>query len=152
MKVLINNKKAYHEYEIIETVEAGINLIGCEVKSLRQGEANLVDAFARVEKGQVYLVGCYIKNYAEGSFANVEERRTRRLLLHKNEIKRLDSKIKEKSYTLIPTRIYLSESLVKVEIGLARGKKSFDKRDAKRDKDLARSADRDIKDYKLKKR
>jgi SsrA-binding protein len=139
-KLIAANRKAYHDFHIDETVEAGIALVGTEVKSLRAGRANLRDSYAEVRAGEVYLVGAHISPYEQGNLANHEPLRPRKLLLHRKEIARLESRIKEKGYTLVPTRMYFSGDKAKVELGLARGKRQYDKR-----ADLARrDADRDI--------
>lgn len=139
-KVLATNKKAYHDYFVDETFEAGIALTGTEVKSLRENRANLRDSFATVKGREVWLHGVHISPYSHGNRSNVDPDRSRKLLLHKAEIRYLLGKTKERGYTLVPLRIYLSPAnLVKIEIGLARGKKLYDKRqdmaarDAKRD-------------------
>lgn len=147
MRVVATNKKAYHDYTIEDTFEAGINLIGCEVKSIRLSEVNLKDSYVKVTDTQLTLVGTYIKNYEKGSFSNLESRRDRRLLMHANEIRRISSKVKEKGYTVIPLKMYFKDSLVKVEIGLARGKQLFDKREALAKKDLDRTLDRETKAF-----
>lgn len=144
MKIISTNKKAYHDFSVIETFETGINLVGCEVKSIRRGEVNLKDSYAEIRDGQLLLKNAYIKPYDKGSFSNVEPRRDRRLLMHKNEIMRLLGKVKEKGFSLVPLKIYLNGSLVKAEIALAKGKKLFDKRDALMKKDLDRQQQRDI--------
>jgi SsrA-binding protein len=136
-KLVADNRKARHDYFIDETVEAGIVLVGTEVKSLRAGRVNLRDSYAEVRGGQVYLNGVHISAYEQGNIWNHEPIRSRKLLLHKREIDRLAGKVREKGYTLVPTRMYFRGSHAKVELGLARGKKSYDKRDtiAKRDAD-----------------
>jgi SsrA-binding protein len=136
-KLIADNRKARHDYFIDETVEAGIVLVGTEVKSLRAGRVNLRDSYAEVRGGQVYLNGVHISAYEQGNIWNHEPIRSRKLLLHKREIDRLAGKVREKGYTLVPTRMYFRGSHAKVELGLARGKKSYDKRDtiAKRDAD-----------------
>lgn len=144
MKIISTNKKAYHDFSVIETFETGINLVGCEVKSIRRGEVNLKDSYAEIRDGQLLLKNAYIKPYDKGSFSNVEPRRDRRLLMHKNEIMRLLGKVKEKGFSLVPLKIYFNGSLVKAEIALAKGKKLFDKRDAIMKKDLDRQQQRDI--------
>jgi SsrA-binding protein len=139
-KMIAQNKKARHEYSIVDTFECGIVLMGTEVKSLRLGRASLTDAFATIDDGEVYLHNVHIPEYAFGSWTNHTPRRVRKLLLHKSEILRLIGKIKESGLTLVPTALYFVEGKVKVEVALARGKKSYDKR-----QDLAkRDADREI--------
>ena len=146
-KTEITNKKAFHDYFVEDTLEVGINLIGCEVKSIRQGACNLTDSFCRIENGQLLLVNCYVKNYDKGSFSNTESRRTRRLLAHKTEILRLRAKSVEKGFTLVPLKIYFSGSLVKVQFGLCKGKKLYDKKRSIMEKDVARDVQKEIKRY-----
>src|SRR6478672_5723671 len=139
-KVIASNRKARHDYTILDTVEAGIALMGTEVKSLRAGRASLVDAFGQEKDGELYLYGLHIPEYAQGTWTNHEPRRTRKLLLHRDEIRRLIGKTRESGLTLVPLSLYFSDGWAKVEIGLARGKKSYDKR-----QDLAkRDAEREI--------
>ena len=139
-KVIAQNRKARHDYTILDTYEAGIALTGTEVKSLRLGRASLVDGFATIDDGEVYLRNVHIPEYEHGSWTNHEPRRTRKLLLHRGEILRLVGKTKEGGLTLVPLSLYFSQGKVKVEIALARGKKSYDKR-----QDLARrDADREV--------
>lgn len=134
------NRKARHDYAILETLEAGIALQGTEVKSLRAGRASLVDGFAMIDNGEVWLHNIHIPEYVQGSWTNHTPRRTRKLLLHRSEIERLIGKTKESGLTLVPLSIYFTRGKAKVEIGLARGKKSYDKR-----QDLARrDADREV--------
>ncbi len=146
MKIIATNKKAYHDYFIVEKFEAGINLIGCEVKSLRKGEVNLKDSFVKVDDG-LTLISCNIANYDKGSYANADPLRPRRLLMNKREIKRLRSKVVEKGFTVVPLSMYFSGSLVKVEIALAKGKMLYDKKDAIAEKDVKRDLERQVKDY-----
>ncbi|MEU4368977.1 SsrA-binding protein SmpB [Micromonospora chersina] len=139
-KVVASNKKARHDYAILDTYEAGMSLTGTEVKSLRAGRASLVDAFAQERDGELYLHGMHIPEYTQGTWTNHEPRRTRKLLLNRLEIDRLIGKTKESGLTMVPLQVYFSDGWAKVEIGLARGKKSYDKR-----QDLAkRDADREI--------
>ena len=139
-KLVASNRKARHDYTIVDTYEAGIRLLGTEVKSLRAGRASLVDAFAQDKEGEIFLYGLHIPEYAQGTWTNHEPRRTRKLLLHRDEIRRLIGKTRESGLTLVPLSLYFSDGWAKVEIGLARGRKSYDKRDA-----LAkRDADREI--------
>jgi SsrA-binding protein len=134
------NRKAFHDFFVEDKLEAGIVLLGTEVKSARQGRVNLRDSYAEVREGEVYLVGAHISPYEQGNLANHEPLRPRKLLLHVNEIARLQQKINERGYTLVPTRMYFRGSRVKVEIALAHGKKQYDKR-----ADLAsRDAQRDV--------
>lgn len=146
-KVITTNKKAFHDYFVVETLECGINLVGCEVKSLRKGEVNLADSYCRVENGRLMLLGCHIKSYDKGSFSNVASRRDRRLLAHKREIMRILGKVKEKGYSLVPLKMYFKGALVKVEVGLVRGKQNFDKKNAILQKDLDRDQQRAVKEY-----
>jgi SsrA-binding protein len=134
-KVIVSNRKARHDYTILDTYEAGIMLLGTEVKSLRLGRASLVDSFATVDEGEIFLRNVHIPEYTQGSWTNHEPRRTRKLLLHRSEIERLIGKTQEGGLTLVPLRMYFSDGKVKVELALARGKKSYDKRNdlAKRD-------------------
>jgi SsrA-binding protein len=145
-KVVASNRKARHDYAILDTYEAGIALTGTEVKSLRAGRASLVDAFAQERDGEIYLHGMHIPEYAQGTWTNHEPRRTRKLLLNRLEINRLIGKLKESGLTLVPLSLYFSDGWAKVEVGLAKGKKSYDKRQdlAKRDADreIARAAGR----------
>jgi len=138
--VIAQNRKARHDYTILDTYEAGVALLGTEVKSLRMGRASLVDAYATVDGGEVFLRGLYIPEYLQGSWTNHEPRRTRKLLLHRAEIERLIGKIREGGLTLVPLSLYFTDGKVKCEIALARGKKAYDKRH-----DLAqRDANREI--------
>ncbi|MCL5028849.1 MAG: SsrA-binding protein SmpB [Bacteroidetes bacterium] len=139
------NRKARHDYSIIQTFEAGIVLQGTEVKSLRLAKANLVDSYANLKDGEVWLVGAHISVYDQGSINNHEPTRTRKLLLNKSEIRKLIGKVKEKGLTLIPLRLYFKNGKVKVELALAKGKKTYDKREAIAKKDFQRSQERKIK-------
>ncbi len=134
-KVVASNRKARHDYAILDTYEAGIALTGTEVKSLRAGRASLVDAFGQVSNGEVYLHGMHIPEYAQGTWTNHEPRRTRKLLLKRPEIGRLVGKLQESGLTLVPLSVYFSDGWAKVELALARGKRAYDKRQdlAKRD-------------------
>ena len=145
MKLIANNKKAYHDYFILETYEAGIALHGTEVKSLRMGKCSIKEAFIRVENEEVYVYGMHISPYEKGNIFNKDPLRVRKLLLHKSEIRKLLGKTKEKGMTLVPLKVYFKDSLVKVEIGLARGKKLYDKRQDIAKKDAQREAQRDFK-------
>ena len=144
-KIVANNKKAFFYYFIEETYEAGISLAGTEVKSLRMGKGSIKETFIRIEKGEVYLYGMHISPYEKGNIFNKDPLRVRKLLLHRYEINKLLGKIKEKGYTLVPLNIYFKGSLVKVEVGLARGKKLYDKREAIAKKDQRREHERDFK-------
>ena len=145
VKLIANNKKAYHDYFIEDTCEAGIALHGTEVKSLRMGKCSIKEAFIRIEKGEVYIYGMHINPYEKGNIFNKDPLRTRKLLLHKSEIAKLGSKIAEKGYTLVPLQVYFKGSLVKVEMGLARGKKLYDKRADIAKKDMRREAEKEFK-------
>ena len=142
MKLITTNKKAFHDYNVVETLECGINLIGCEVKSLRCGEVNLADSYCRIVNGSLVLVNCHIKNYDKGSYSNVASRRDRRLLAHKREIMRMLGKVKEKGYSMVPLKLYFKDSLVKVEVGLVKGKRDYDKKEALLKKDAERDLQR----------
>ncbi len=144
-KLIANNKKAYHDYFILEKYEAGIALNGTEVKSLRMGKCSIKEAYVRIENGEVYIYGMHISPYEKGNIFNRDPLRTRKLLLHRSEINKLTGKIKEKGMTIMPLRVYFKGSLVKVEIGLARGKKIYDKRQDIAKKDQEREARRDFK-------
>ena len=144
-RIIKNNKKAYHDYFIDETYEAGIALAGTEVKSLRQGKCSIKEAYVSIEKGQVYINGMHINPYEKGNIFNKDPLRKRKLLLHKSEINKLIVKTKEKGTTIVPLKVYFSNSLVKLEIGLARGKKLYDKRQSLAKKDQKREAERDFK-------
>jgi SsrA-binding protein len=139
------NRKARHDYSILQTFEAGIVLQGTEVKSLRLGKANLVDSYATLKDGEMWLVGAHINIYEQGNINNHEPTRTRKLLLNKSEIRKLVGKVKEKGLTLIPLRLYFKNGKAKVEIALAKGKKIYDKREAIAKKDLQRDSERKIK-------
>jgi SsrA-binding protein len=139
-KVIASNRKARHDYTILDTYEAGIALTGTEVKSLRAGRASLVDAFAQESNGEIFLHGVHIPEYAQGTWTNHEPRRTRKLLLNRIEIVKLIGKLRESGLTLVPLSLYFSDGWAKVELGLARGKRAYDKR-----QDLAqRDANREI--------
>ncbi len=139
------NRKARHEYSVLQTFEAGIVLLGTEVKSLRQGKANLVDSYAALKNGGVWLIGAHISEYTQGNINNHIPTRDRKLLLNKSEIRRLIGKVKEKGLTLIPLRMYFKEGKVKVELALAKGKKVYDKRESIAKRDLQREQERKIK-------
>jgi SsrA-binding protein len=134
-KVVASNRKAYHDYAILDTFEAGMALTGTEVKALRSGRASLVDAFGQVKDGEIYLHGMHIPEYTQGTWTNHEPRRVRKLLLRRMEISRLIGKLQESGLTLVPLSVYFSDGWAKVELGLARGKRTYDKRQdlAKRD-------------------
>ena len=144
-KLIANNKKAYHDYFIEEEYEAGIALHGTEVKSLRQGHCSVKESFIRIDNNEVMIYGMHVSPYEKGNIFNRDPLRPQKLLLHRYEINKLQGKIKEKGYTLVPLKVYLKDSLVKVEIGLARGKKLYDKRADIAKKDMRREAERDFK-------
>ncbi len=146
IKVAATNKKAYHDYYIESTLEAGIALQGSEVKSVRLGNVNLKDSYAVVKNGEILLVGAHIAPYEKGSYFNPDAKRMRRLLLHKKEILKLKQKVAEKGYTLVVTKMYFKDGLVKVELGLAKGKEGHDKRNAIRERDEKRMAERAVKE------
>jgi SsrA-binding protein len=139
------NRKARHEYHILQTYEAGIVLVGTEVKALREGKANLVDSYATIKNGEVWLVGAHISEYKQGNINNHIPTRDRKLLLNKSEIRKLIGKTKEKGLTLIPLRMYFKNGRVKVELALAKGKKSYDKRETIAKRDFQREQERKIK-------
>lgn len=139
------NRKARHEYTILQTIEAGIVLQGTEVKSLRASKANLVDSYASIERGEVWLISAHISEYTQGNINNHEPTRSRKLLLNRNEIRKLTSKVNEKGLTLIPLRLYFKHGKVKVELGLAQGKKVYDKRETIAKRDFDREQQRRIK-------
>lgn len=144
-KLIANNKKAYHDYFIEDKYEAGIVLVGTEVKSIRMGRCSIKEAFIRVDNGEVYIYNMHISPYEKGNIFNKDPLRVRKLLLHKHQINRIAGQVAQKGYTLVPLRIYLKRSLVKVEIGLARGKKLHDKRQDIAKKDQRREAERDFR-------
>ena len=144
-KIIALNRKARHDYFVEETYEAGIELFGTEVKSVRQGAVNLKDSYCMFEGGEIFVTGVRISPYEKGNIFNRDPLRVRKLLLHKSEINKLAGQIKMKGYTLMPLKVYFKGSLVKVEIGLARGKKLYDKRQDIAKKDAKREAERDFK-------
>ena len=144
-KLIANNKKVYHDYFLEEKYEAGVSLAGTEVKSLRMGKCSIKEAFIRIENEEVFIYGMHISPYEKGNIFNKDPLRPKKLLLHKQEIRKLIGKIKEKGYTLVPVEVYFSGSLVKVEIALARGKMLYDKRQDIAKKDQKREAARDLK-------
>ena len=145
VKLIANNKKAYFDYFIEDKVEAGIALHGTEVKSLRMGKCSIKEAFIRIENGEVYVYGMHISPYEKGNIFNKDPLRVRKLLLHRYEINKLGGKMQQKGYTLVPLSVYLKGSLVKVEIGLAKGKKLYDKRSELAKKDVKREAEKEFK-------
>ncbi len=144
-KLIANNKKAFHDYFVEETYECGIVLAGTEVKSLRTGKCSIKEAWVRIEKGEVWVYGMHISPYEKGNIFNRDPLRVRKLLMHKAQIRKLEAQTKEKGYTLIPLEVYFHEGRAKVEIGLCRGKKLYDKRETIAKKDQRREAERDFK-------
>jgi len=144
-KVVTVNRRAHHDYHILDRIEAGIELRGTEVKSLRNGHITLKDGYGDVENGQIYLVGVHINPYEQGNIHNHDPERRRRLLLHKREILRLAVRVEEKGLTLVPLRVYFKNGLAKVEMGLCQGKHSVDKRDSIREREVKRELDRAVK-------
>ena len=144
-KLIANNKKAYHDYFVEDTYETGICLHGTEVKSLRMGKCSIKESFVRVEGAEVFIYNMHISPYEKGNIFNKDPLRIKKLLLHKGEINKIAGKMSEKGYTLVPTKVYFKGSLVKVEIGLAKGKKLYDKRADIAKKDIRREAEREFK-------
>ena len=145
IKIIAENRKAFHDYFIDERFECGVALSGTEVKSLRAGKVNLKDSYCQVKDGEIFLIGVHISPYDHGNRFNLDPMRSRKLLMHKKEIIRLYSKTKEDGLTLVPTKCYFKDSKVKFEIGLARGKKDYDKRDVEAQKQAKRDIDRAVK-------
>ena len=139
-KLVATNKKAFHEYFILEKIEAGISLLGTEVKAIREGRLNLKDSYAMVQSGEMFLFNCHISPYSHGNRENHDPLRKRKLLLHEREVQKLIGKTQEKGLTLVPLRVYLKRGRVKVELGVARGKKLIDKRETERRKEADREA------------
>ncbi len=150
IKTVTTNRRAYHNYHILDGLEAGIALTGTEIKSIRDGRVNLSDAYVRPERGELWLLNAHIARYQAGSYLSHEPTRPRRLLLHRKEINELASKVAEKGLTLLPTRLYLKGSRAKVEIALARGKKLYDKRESIMRREAEREIERAVKKRKLK--
>ena len=144
-RLIANNKKAYHDYFIEDHIEAGIELCGTEVKSLRMGKCSIKESFIRIEHEEVFIYGMHISPYEKGNIFNKDPLRPKKLLLHKNEILKLQGKMKEKGYTIVPVQVYFKGSLVKVQIALAKGKKLYDKRKDIAKKDQKREAEREFK-------
>ena len=145
MKLVANNKKAYHDFFIDDKYEAGIELHGTEVKSLRMGKCSIKEGFVRIENGEAFIYGMNISPYEKGNIFNRDPLRIKKLLLHKEEIRKLDGKMSEKGYTIVPLQVYFKDGKAKVEIGLARGKKLYDKREDIAKKDLRRETEREFK-------
>ena len=144
-KIIANNKKAFYDYFIEDKYEAGIELVGTEVKSLRMGKCSIKEAFVRIQKGEVFIYGMHISPYEKGNIFNGDPLRARKLLLHRYEIRKIEGQIAQKGYTLVPLNVYLKGSLMKVEIGLAKGKKQYDKRQDIAKKDQRREAEKQFK-------
>lgn len=145
IRLIANNKKAYHDYFIEDTYEAGIELAGTEVKSLRMGKCSIKESFIQIEYGEVFIYGMHISPYEKGNIFNKDPLRVRKLLLHTYEIRKIEAKIREKGYTLVPLKVYFKGSLVKVEMGVAKGKKLYDKRQDIAKKDQRRETEREFK-------
>jgi SsrA-binding protein len=148
MKAVCQNRKAYHDYTIEETIEAGIQLLGTEVKSLREGRANIKDSYVLIKDSEVFLLNCHISPYTHGNIMNHDPLRTRKLLLHRNEIEKLRGKAQKKGYTLIPLKIYFKGSYAKVEVGFAKGKKHYEKREAIKEREAKKAIERVMKSKK----
>lgn len=146
-KVVATNKKAYHDYFVEDVYEAGIVLVGCEVKSIRLGALNLRDSFVTVKNGEAFVHNMHVSPYKMGSYYNVDSKRTRKLLLNRAEINKLRGRVEQKGYTLIPLKVYFKDALVKVEIGLCKGKELHDKRAAIKEKETNRALQRVMKEY-----
>ena len=144
IKTIATNRKARHDYHIEDTYEAGLVLTGTEIKSIRAGRVNLRDSFATIKEGELWLLNAHIAPYDQGTYANHEPRRSRKLLMHRREINRIAGKLQEKGFTLVPLRLYLKHNRAKVELGLARGKKQYDKRAALRQRETRREIDRAV--------
>ena len=145
MKLVANNKKAYHDYFVEEKIEAGLVLHGTEVKSLRMGKCSIKESFIRIENGEMFVYGMHISPYEKGNIFNKDPLRVKKLLLHKAEINKLTGKIKEKGFTIVPLQVYFKEGKAKMEIGLCRGKKLYDKRQDIAKKDMKREAEKEFK-------
>jgi SsrA-binding protein len=144
VRTVATNRKARHDYHIDDTFEAGIALTGTEIKSIRAGRVSLRDSYATIKEGELWLLNTHIAPYQQGTYANHEPRRPRKLLMHRREINRITGKLQEKGFTLVPLRLYLKNNLAKVELGLARGKKQYDKRAALRQRETRREIDRAV--------
>ena len=145
MKLVANNKKAYHDYFVDEKIEAGLVLHGTEVKSLRMGKCSIKESFIRIENGEMFVYGMHISPYEKGNIFNKDPLRTKKLLLHKSEINKLTGKIKEKGFTIVPLQVYFKDGKAKMEVGLCRGKKLYDKRQDIAKKDMKREAEKEFK-------
>ncbi|NLZ71819.1 MAG: SsrA-binding protein SmpB [Clostridiaceae bacterium] len=143
-KLIVNNRKARHDYHILESYEAGIELFGKEVKSIRQGKVNIADCYAQIISGEVWLIGMHISPYEQAGQFNEDPLRKRKLLLHKREIRKLEIAVTQKGLTLIPTKLYFKDALVKVEISIAKGKKNYDKREDLKRKEIEKQIKRQV--------
>jgi len=150
IKIIVTNRKARFNYEIVNSYEAGLVLVGSEVKSLRQRKASLSDAYGKIVKGEMWIIGMHIAQYKEATTENHETLRDRKLLLHRTEIKKLIRQVEEKGVTLIPLKLYFKNNIAKVELGLARGKRKYDKKESIAKKDAQRDMEREQKKYKFK--
>ena len=147
---IASNRKAWHEYHILEKYEAGISLKGTEVKSIREGNVSIKESYVRFFNDEIFIIGMHIADYSSRGYEDTENARDRKLLLHRKELDKLKSKVDAKGVTMVPLSIYLKKNLIKIEFGLAKGKKLWDKRKDKMDKDIKRSIDRKLKEYKNK--
>ena len=145
-RVVTTNRRAFHEYHILETIEAGLALTGTEIKSIREGKAGIGEAYARIENGELWLIGSYVAPYSHGNRSNHDPDRPRKLLVHRRELGHLRSAVEQKGLTLVPLRIHLKQGLAKVDIGVARGKKLYDKRATDADRQSRRDIDRALRD------
>ncbi len=145
-RTISQNRKAFHDYSITETLEAGLALHGSEIKSIRAGRVNLRDSYVAFREGEAWLIGAHIAGYNEASYLDHDPVRDRKLLLHRREIQRLRAQVEQRGYTVVPTRLYLKNNRAKVEIGLAKGKHTYDKRESLRDRDTEREIEREIKE------
>ena len=151
MKTVTVNKKAFHNYEILETIEAGLSLMGSEVKSIREGKVSLKDAYIAIREGEAFLLNCHITPYSHASIQNHEPERERKLLLHRREINKLHQKVKERGLSIIALKLYFNrKGVAKLEIGLAKGRRQWEKKQKIKDRDIKREADRELKYYKTK--
>ena len=152
MKTIAQNKKAFHDYEILDKFEAGIALVGSEVKSIRAGRISLKDSFVEIHDGEAFLLRCHISPYEQASIFNHEPESKRKLLLHGREIHRLDQKVKDRGFSIVPLQVYLTDKgLIKVEIALVRGKREYEKKQKLKERDIQREMDRDVQRFRSKK-
>ena len=149
-KIIAQNRRARHDYQVLDSFEAGIALVGTEVKSLREGHLTFKDSYAEIRNGELFLVGAHIPPYEQGNVFNHEPERTRKLLMHKREIIRLGSQVQEKGLTLVPLKMYFKDGRAKVQVGLCRGKATYDKRQAIQDRQVKRELDRQLKEARKK--